>query len=182
VTSCGSCLAPQTCGGGGTDNVCCSSPPVDRTEGGAATGTGAACKGLNETVGSAYDNRMTAADFSKWCVGSRPTTSSPVSTVYDFAGSAAYAVTSYTITSANDVPDRDPKNWKFQGCQGTCTAKSDSGWVTLDTRANQFVGAARYLTNTYVFANTTAYQQYRLRFTANNGNSSRLQVAEIQMF
>ena len=54
--------------------------------------------------------------------------------------------------------------------------------MTLDSRSGQFVGAARFQTNSYSIANTTAFQQYRLRFTANNGDAARFQLAEVQMF
>ena len=97
-----------------------------------------------------------------------------------FAGTTSFAITS-TITTANDTPTRDPRDWTLQGCQGTCAAASDTGWVTLDTRTGQFAGAARFQTNTYSFSNTTAFQQYRLRITANNG-ATLTQIAEIQMF
>jgi subtilisin family serine protease len=182
VASCGSCAAPQTCGGGGSANVCGGNSNPDRTEGGTATGTGSPCNTTAETVAKAYDNLMTSTNFSKWCVTSAPSASVPISTVYDFAGTTAFAITSYTVTTANDVPNRDPKDWTFQGCQSSCSVGSDSGWVTLDTRTGQFANAARFQTNTYSFTNSTAYQQYRLRITANNGATNRLQLAEIQMF
>jgi Polysaccharide deacetylase len=182
VTSCGTCTTPQTCGGGGTPNVCGNSANPDRTEGGTATGTGTPCNATTETVAKAYDNLMTAANFTKWCVTSAPSTTTPISTVYDFSGTTAFAITSYTITTGNDGPTRDPRNWTFQGCQGTCTAGSDTGWVTLNTQTNQFAGAARFQTNTYSFTNTTAFQQYRLRVTANNGDTTRFQISELQEF
>lgn len=178
VASCGSCASPDTCGGGGAPNVC-GSP--ERTEGGTGTGTGTAC-GANETPPKAYDNLMTPANFSKWCVTSKPTTVTPISSMYDFAGSTAFAIKRYTITTGNDSPTRDPKNWTVQGCQASCTIGSNSGWTTLDTRTNQFIGAARFQTNTYTFTNTTAYQKYRLRVTANNGATNSFQLTEIQMF
>jgi hypothetical protein len=181
VSSCGTCTSPQSCGGAGTPNVC-GNGNVDRTEGGTATGTGTPCNTSTETVAKAYDNQMTSANFSKWCVTSAPSAGAPVSTMYDFAGTTAFVVTRYTITTGNDVPGRDPGSWSFQGCQGSCTAASDAGWVTLDTQANQFASASRYQTNSYPVANTTAYQQYRLRFTSNNGTTNRFQLAEIQMF
>jgi hypothetical protein len=126
---------------------------------------------------------MTSASFSKWCVTSTPSTSIPVSIAYDFAGTTAFAVKSYSITTGNDQPTRDPKDWTLQGCQGTCTVGSGTGWVTLDTQANQFPsGTARLFTKTFTISNTTAYQQYRLRMTANNGAVGRTQITEIQMF
>ncbi len=154
----------------------------ERTEGGSSAAQGTPCTTTSETVDKAYDNLMTSGSFSKWCVTSAPTSTTPISTMYDFAGSASYAITTYAITTGNDGPNRDPKEWRFQGCQGTCVVDSGTGWVTLDTRSNQFAGAARYQTNTYTFTNSTAYQQYRLRMTANNGDTARTQLAEIQMF
>jgi Polysaccharide deacetylase len=182
VSSCGTCTSPQTCGGGGTPNVCGNSSNPDRTEGGTVSATGTPCNATSEGPTKAYDNLMTSANFTKWCVSSAPSTGTPISTVYDFAGTTAFAINSYTITTGNDQPTRDPKNWTFQGCQGTCTVGSGTGWVTLDTRTNQFAGAARFQTNTYSFTNSTPFQQYRVRFTANNGNTTRFQLAEIQMF
>jgi hypothetical protein len=177
VASCGTCASPQTCGGGGTANVCAAPSSADVTEKGTATGTGTACAS-SEGAAKAYDNQTST----KWCVTSAPTGAVPISTVYDFAGTNTFVVTSYTVTTANDQPTRDPKDWVLQGCQGTCTAGSDTGWVTLDTRTGQFAAAARFQTNTYAVSNATAYQQYRLRITANNGASNLLQLAEIQMF
>jgi hypothetical protein len=76
----------------------------------------------------------------------------------------------YTITSANDSPSRDPKNW-------TISASNDgTTWTVLDTRTNETF-AARAQTNTYNFTNPTSYTYYRLNVTANGGNSL-FQVAE----
>jgi hypothetical protein len=154
----------------------------DRTEGGTVSATGTACNTTTETPPKAYDNLMTSTNFSKWCVTSAPTASVPISTVYDFSGTTAFAVTRYTITTGNDDATRDPKDWTFQACQGSCATGSNTGWVTLDSRTGQFAGAARLQTNTYTVANPTAFQQYRLRFTANNGSTTRFQLTEIQMF
>jgi hypothetical protein len=159
----------------------------DRTEGGTATGTGTACNTTLETVAMAYDNLMSpgtqGTNWTKWCITSAPSTTTPISTMYDFSGATAFAITRYTITTANDDATRDPRDWTLQGCQGTCTAGSDTGWTTLDTRTNQFpAGNTRLATTSFSFTNTTAYQQYRLRITANRGNTTRTQLAEIQMF
>jgi peptidoglycan/xylan/chitin deacetylase (PgdA/CDA1 family) len=151
----------------------------DRSEGGSvSTSSGTLCNATTETAAKAYDN----TSATKWCISVTPGTSAPLSTVYDFAGSDTYVLTSYKITTANDAATRDPKNWTFQGCAtASCTAASDTGWVTLDTRTNQFAGATRFQTNTYTFSNSSAYQKYRLRITANNG-ATITQIAEIQLF
>src|SRR4051812_24729486 len=89
---------------------------------------------------------------------------------FSTTGWAAYqlakpvAVAKYSLTSANDAPSRDPKDFTIQG--------SDDGaqWKDLDSRTGQSFGG-RYATNTYTFTNTTAYAYYRLNITANSGDS-----------
>ncbi|HHW00552.1 MAG TPA: hypothetical protein GXX36_13465 [Clostridiaceae bacterium] len=93
---------------------------------------------------------------------------------YDFPGTEAYAVSSYTITSANDVPGRDPKNWTLKG------SNDGVNWTVVDTRSYESFDS-RFQTKTFSFTNNTAYQMYRLEITANNGDA-HLQLAEIEMF
>ena len=69
----------------------------------------------------------------------------------------------YEITSGNDVPNRDPKNWTIQ-------ASNDGvNWTTLDSRTNQS-WAERNDTKTYTFNNAKAYTYYKWDITANNGD------------
>nr|WP_260986775.1 discoidin domain-containing protein [Paenibacillus terrae] len=93
---------------------------------------------------------------------------------YQFGGGASHIATSYSVTSANDFPARDPKNWSLQG------SNNGTSWTTLDTRTGQTF-ASRFLTKTYTFSNTTAYSYYRLNVTANNGGAE-LQIAEIGLY
>ncbi|MCO5998044.1 GH92 family glycosyl hydrolase [Actinoallomurus rhizosphaericola] len=74
------------------------------------------------------------------------------------------AVVKYSLTSANDAPTRDPKDFVLQG--------SDDGktWTDLDKRTGQSF-SGRFATNVYSFTNTTAYGYYRLNVTANSGDS-----------
>ncbi|MFJ4850297.1 GH92 family glycosyl hydrolase [Streptomyces sp. NPDC088733] len=89
---------------------------------------------------------------------------------FDKTGWVAYrlakpaAVVKYSLTSANDAPGRDPKNFTVQG--------SDNGnsWTDLDTRTG-VTFSGRFATNTYSFTNTTAYTYYRLNVTASSGDS-----------
>ena len=91
---------------------------------------------------------------------------------------ASVAITSYRLTSGVDFPERDPRDWTFQGCEGTCTVGADAGWATLDTRTNQSF-ANRLQTLSFGFSNATAYSQYRLRITANKGNVGNVHLKEI---
>jgi predicted alpha-1,2-mannosidase len=73
-------------------------------------------------------------------------------------------VVKYSLTSANDAAGRDPKNFALQG------SADGAQWTDLDSQTGQsFTG--RMATNTYSFANTTAYAYYRLNITANSGDS-----------
>ena len=68
---------------------------------------------------------------------------------------------SYSIASANDHPERDPKDWKVSG--------SDDGrqWTTLDTQTNQAWGPRdRLVTKSYTLKSAKAYSFYRLEITA----------------
>lgn len=81
--------------------------------------------------------------------------------------------TQYSITAANDAPDRDPKNWIFQG------SNDGNNWVDLQVQTNQLF-TTRFKKRTYVFPNTTSYTYYRLNITANNG-AGITQLAELEI-
>lgn len=79
-------------------------------------------------------------------------------------------VASYSLTSADDAPGRDPKNWVFAG--------SDDGttWTPLDTRENESF-AGRKQTKFYSFKNLKPYKYYRISITA-IGSGALFQLAE----
>lgn len=74
------------------------------------------------------------------------------------------ATGAYTMTSANDAPDRDPKDWTVEG------SNNGTDWVILDKRVDQNFGS-RFLTVKYTFPNQDAYKFYRLYVTATHGSS-----------
>lgn len=91
-----------------------------------------------------------------------------VANAYD--GTIEYAPTSakvadaywiYNDTAVSDGVTQMPLSWRFQGYDG-------SNWVTLDTREGETGwtgGEVRF----YEFANTTAYDAYRIAWDSNNG-------------
>jgi hypothetical protein len=159
----------DNCVGTGTQSFSYTKPggtttTTDRTEGGTASDDGASNPG-SEGEANAFDNQSST----KWLVFS------PTGNIaYDFANEDAYIINSYTVTSANDASDRDPKNWNLQG------SNDGTNWTMVNSQNNQSFGS-RFEVKTYPVSNTTAYKQYRLNVTANNG-SSLLQIAEIQLF
>lgn len=84
------------------------------------------------------------------------------------------AVNSYALTSANDAPGRDPRDWTLQG--------SDDGqsWVDLDRRTGQTF-ADRFQTRKFDFDNTRSFLHYRLDITANAGDQI-VQLADLRLF
>ncbi|RYX84123.1 glycosyl hydrolase [bacterium] len=84
------------------------------------------------------------------------------------------AVSQYSFTSANDVPNRDPRYWKFLGSQ------DGKSWTTLDSRENEASFAMRGQEKTYSFNNATPYRFYRFDFLKNNGES-HFQLADIAL-
>ncbi|MGQ7867837.1 DUF4998 domain-containing protein [Sunxiuqinia sp. sy24] len=74
----------------------------------------------------------------------------------------AEIATRYTLTSANDAPDRDPKNWMILG------SNDAQDWTVLDTR-NDHAFTDRNQTLSFDIQSDTAYKYYVLAVTANNG-------------
>jgi hypothetical protein len=87
----------------------------------------------------------------------------------------AQVVNAYTFTSANDVPERDPKDWNL-------TASNDgTNWDTLDVRTGETFGS-RFQTIHYITNNNNnkAYTIYRVNVTSNNG-ADLFQMAEFRL-
>lgn len=86
---------------------------------------------------------------------------------------SSYVVKSYTITSANDEPDRDAMNWTLQGSTNGTT------WNTIDSRSNEDF-PYRFQNRVFNTNNNTAYTFYR--FNISNNSGTILQLAEIELF
>ena len=143
-----------------------------RSTGGYGTGTTASTDNPLESPAQAFDQTT----GTKWCTGGSPTPSQPQILQYQFGNNLAWAVTQYQISSANDVPQRDPAAWQLE-------ASNDGvNWTTLDTQTGQSF-ANRHMTNTYTFSNSTPYRYYQLSITANSGGSAYgLQLSEFALF
>jgi PKD repeat protein len=85
-------------------------------------------------------------------------------------------ITSYALTSANDSPGRDPKDWALQG------SNDGQAWTDVDKQTGQSF-ADRFQTRKFTVtpANTTAYLYYRINITANSGDPI-VQLADMRLF
>lgn len=87
---------------------------------------------------------------------------------------APVIVSYYAITSADDVPARDPKNFVFQGSQ------NGVDWVTLDAQTDH-VFTSRYQRKGFLFDNDVAYAYYRLYVNENYGDIAT-QIQELEIY
>lgn len=83
-------------------------------------------------------------------------------------------IVSYDITSADDAPNRDPRDWTFEGSHDGLT------WHVLDTRTNESF-TSRHQTRSFTFSNSNAYLYYRLNVSQNLGGGDELQLAELRV-
>ncbi|WP_436533270.1 GH92 family glycosyl hydrolase [Actinoplanes sp. HUAS TT8] len=85
----------------------------------------------------------------------------------------AQTVTSYALTSGNDEPGRDPKDWQLLGSNDGTT------WSVVDERAGQTF-AQRGQTVEFTVAEPKPYLYYRLNVTANGGEDI-VQLGELEL-
>ena len=86
----------------------------------------------------------------------------------------------YALTSANDVPERDPRDWRLLG-------SNDGGksWVTLDVRRSETF-TTRFQRRVFALTNDAAYVLYRLQIDSVRvpegvpGGATCVQLAEIE--
>jgi hypothetical protein len=103
---------------------------------------------------------------------------------FQFSGDQRHAVNAYTITSANDWPNRDPYAWTLSG------SNDGVSFTQIDSRSAQ-IFTDRFQTRLYEFTNTTAYEYYRFDFKTKYGvtlnpadrpDANAIQMAEIELF
>jgi fibronectin type 3 domain-containing protein len=147
----------------GTESAAGLNPLRVRTTGGTAS------SGQNTTGTEGADKAFDGSTATKWFNGTGATDWIQ----YRFASGKRWPLSQYKISSANDVPARDPKDWQVLG------SNDGVNWTTLDTRTGQSF-AARFQTNTYNIPLTAAYEYYRLNITANGGDAG-IQLSEWQI-
>jgi len=86
----------------------------------------------------------------------------------------AVVANSYTLTSANDLPDRDPTDWTLQGYN-----EETDKWDLLDRLSDQEF-EERFQLKVFTFKNTKAYKKYRLNFARMFGGND-FQLADWTM-
>ena len=91
-----------------------------------------------------------------------------------FETSKPYVLTKYSITSANDAPERDPKDWSLEG------SYNGLSFFVIDERENQDFAGRGIEREFIIDGNTGSYPYYRLKM--NNHSGDIFQLAELKLF
>ncbi|MCX7007468.1 MAG: glycoside hydrolase N-terminal domain-containing protein [Kiritimatiellaeota bacterium] len=106
----------------------------------------------------------------KWCVihEDRPVR-------WEFEAGTNVCPTVYRLTSAEDVPSRDPRTWKLEGL-------NDDGrtWTLLDEHKNEPAFAKRNETKVFQIAHPASCRTFRFTFMPNPG-VPHFQIAEVEL-
>ena len=87
----------------------------------------------------------------------------------------ATVVSAYAITTAEDCPERDPKDWQLLG------SNDGKNWTTLDARTGE-LWSGRHQKRSFSTSNKKAYRFYRLSITAVQDAkiATSVQIAEVE--
>ena len=105
---------------------------------------------------------------SKWC-GLHE--NRPVVWMAKFPGEGK-VIREYSITSGNDEPSRDPKDWVLEG------SKDGAKWTLLDQKTNQPLFDNRLQSRSYKLNNKSSYPFFRFTFLKTH-NATHFQFSEI---
>ena len=120
--------------------------------------------GDGKGIGLSMDGR---AD-TKWCIANPGT-----EVIWRVSLPSATVVKSYTLTSADDMPDRDPQSWVLEG------STDGKAWQALDRQELGKPFEKRFQARSFPIANPGSYASYRFRFTPKS--AAHFQVAEIEL-
>jgi hypothetical protein len=138
---------------------------IDRTDnGGTVTASSQIHDGESKEM--AFDNTTAT----KWLTLNTPTGWIQ----FQFPGGNQYVISRYSIASANDAPERDPKNWTLYG------SNDGNIWTQVDIQADQ-TWTSRLQRREFTCADPGAYNYYRLDITSNNGASNLTGFSEMEL-
>jgi hypothetical protein len=118
----------------------------------------------NEGPGNVFDN-----SDAKLCAKQ-----ADIQVDYTYAAGRKEAIVAYALTSANDFPERDPRDWQVLG--------SDDGqtWTTVDERKDETF-MDRHFKRVFEVQKPAAFATYRFKVLKNSGAVSS-QIEEIELF
>ncbi|MGM9746704.1 MAG: GLUG motif-containing protein [Paludibacteraceae bacterium] len=132
-----------------------------------------------ESFDKLIDGKYTSDDGTKWCL------TFPSEGAYIiFSASEAIQVTGYSIVTGNDNASnsgRNPKSWKFYGCNDASAGRESQSWVLIDQKDDdtvlQDVNYQKYDFTSLSNPSWVKYQYFKLEITATQG-SNVMQMSE----
>ncbi|ANZ38091.1 alpha-mannosidase [Lentzea guizhouensis] len=124
--------------------------------------------GENADSNEVKENLVDGTTTTKWLVFQNTGWAS-----FQFGGEQL--IKKYALTSANDAPERNPRDWTLQG------SANGTDWTVVDTRTNESFTDEPFVTRVFDVANPAAFTYYKLDITRNNGSPNIIQLAEVQL-
>lgn len=119
--------------------------------------------------GQGIDNTLDGDPATKWCI------ENPGASVsWQAELPKALAVATYTLTSAPDVPERDPREWVLEGSPDGTT------WKELDRQKLPIPFETRGQSKSFTIVKPDTCRFYRVNFTPTSG-SSHFQISGIAL-
>ncbi len=87
---------------------------------------------------------------------------------------APRTIAEYAVTSANDFPERDPKDWRLLG------SNDGKSWKLIDIRTNQLF-VDRFETRLFTVTNRTGFAMYRFIIDSIRDTATCVQIADIRL-
>ncbi len=122
------------------------------------------------SLGQEVDKSFDGDPRTKWCMEHD---GRPVVWQVTLPEPPATCLTSYTLTSGDDMPKRDPQRWQLLG------SNDGADWTLLDRRQLEGPFAERHASQRFTFENEKQFRSYR--FVFENVDRSHFQVAEIAL-
>lgn len=135
-------------------------------------GSGNANMPSSGTIIAQYADAPVGADIGKLVDNNADTKYVTYHSSFDITwnGNSNIAVLSYSLTSAPDSPEMDPKAWTLLG------SLDNKVWKTIDKRDNQTFSGRKEV-KSFDVENGIAYRYYKLSIQGNNGGTAT-QIAE----
>lgn len=123
----------------------------------------------NQNISKLFDGNLN----SKWYADKGFMGKFPCIIIWEY--NANYSAKSYSLTSANDVPNRDPKSWKLYG------STNGKDYTLLDKQSN-ITFEERNDTRNFPLKETANYKYYKLEITkVGSGSVMPPQLSEIEL-
>ncbi|TWT85895.1 hypothetical protein Pla123a_07020 [Posidoniimonas polymericola] len=96
-------------------------------------------------------------------------------------------VRSFTLTTANDAPERDPASWVLYGTNDPIVSESNSNgrlenWTQIDMGALSLTNDRQTLQGAFNVSNSTGYDSYKMIFPTTKTPDTIMQVADVSFF